>query len=151
MIKTCGSDEINCPDNRLHDMIHYWRLATQCLLVRNTVIWPKFTSSTYNPYVFLNFVSTPAFFPIIDGVLSVVILTARDQSTPTLFSTPTRVENNIGCCGIRHKHQPQEFHSDRQSLINATNEYGSLYNVRNVSAFIERNWKRNKQLDFVLQ
>jgi len=38
----------------------------------------------------LNFVATPTFFPIIDGALSVVIQTARDQSTPTLFSTPTR-------------------------------------------------------------
>jgi len=38
----------------------------------------------------LNFVATPAFLPIIDGALSVVIQTARDQFTPTLFSTPTR-------------------------------------------------------------
>ena len=23
VIKTCGSDEINCPDNHLHDVIHF--------------------------------------------------------------------------------------------------------------------------------
>jgi len=38
----------------------------------------------------LSFGATPAFFPIIDGARSVAILTAQDQSTPTLFSTPRR-------------------------------------------------------------
>jgi len=38
----------------------------------------------------LSFGTTPAFFPIVDGTRSVAILTARDQSTPTLFSTPRR-------------------------------------------------------------
>jgi len=54
------------------------------------VKYPKFTSSSYNLYFSLNFVATPAFFLIIDGAPPVVILTARDQSTPTLFSTPMR-------------------------------------------------------------
>ena len=47
---------------------------------------PPLTTCTFS----LNFVATPAFFPIMDGALSVAILTARDQSTPTLFSTPRR-------------------------------------------------------------
>ena len=58
--------------------------------MRNTVKCPQFTSSTYNLYFSLNFIATPAFFPITDGALSIAILTARDQSTPTLFSTPRR-------------------------------------------------------------
>jgi len=78
VIKTSGSDEINCPDNHLHDVIHFQRLATKCLLVRNTVKCPQFTSSTYNLYFSPNFVATPAFFPIIDGALFVAILAARD-------------------------------------------------------------------------
>jgi len=52
-VRTFGSDEINCPDNHLHDVIHFQRLATQCLLVRNTVKC-QFTSSTYNLYFSLN-------------------------------------------------------------------------------------------------
>ena len=51
----------------------------------------QFMSSWLTTCIFsLNFVATPAFFQIIDGVLSVAILAARDQSTPTLFITPTR-------------------------------------------------------------
>ena len=74
---------------------------------------PPHTTYTFS----LNFVATPVFFPMIDGALSVVILTAWDLSTLTLFSTPTRDENTTGCCGIRHRHQPQEFHSDKVSSI----------------------------------
>ena len=42
------------------------------------------------PVLSLNFVATPAFFPIIGGALFVAIPTARDQFTPTLFSSPRR-------------------------------------------------------------
>ena len=48
------------------------------------------------------------------------------DSTGPVYSYPVqhsneRVENIIGCCGIYHRHQPQELLSDGQSLINATN------------------------------
>jgi len=131
-------------------MIHFQRLATQCLLVRNTVKCPQFTSSTYNLNFYLNFVTTPAFFPIIDGVLFVAILIARDQSTATLFSTP-RKELKISLAivvSIIGTNPSQELLSDKQSLINATNRYGYLCNV---CAFIKGNRKHNKRLDTVLQ
>jgi len=47
---------------------------------------PPHTTCTF----YLTFVATPAFFAIIDGVLSVATPTARDQYIPILFSTPTR-------------------------------------------------------------
>jgi len=59
--------------------------------MRNTVKCPKFTTTTYNLFFYLTFVTTPAFFAIIDGALSVAIPAApRDQYIPILFSTPTR-------------------------------------------------------------
>ena len=58
--------------------------------MRNTVKYPRVTSSTYNLYFYLTFVATPGFFEIIDGALSVAIPTARDQYIPILFSTPKR-------------------------------------------------------------
>ena len=74
----------------------------------------------------LNFVATPAFFQIIDGVLSVAILAARDQSTPTLFITPTRaLKISLAVMvSITHRQQPQELLSDGKSLINTKNKYG---------------------------
>jgi len=42
------------------------------------------------PVLLSKFCRNTCFFPIIDGVLFLAILTARDQSTPTLFSTPRR-------------------------------------------------------------
>ena len=109
---------------------------------------PPHTTCTF----YLTFVATPAFFAIIDGALSVAIPTARDQYIPILFSAPTReLKYHYHCYGVDHRHQSQELLSDRQSLINATNEYGLLCNVRNVRAFIERNRKCNKRLDFFLQ
>ena len=76
------------------------------------------------PVLSINFVATPAFYPIIDGALSVAILTSREQfySDPVQLSNE-RVENIIGCYGIHHRHQPQELISDRRSLINTTNKY----------------------------
>ena len=54
---------------------------------------------------------------------------SNTDSTGPVYSDPVQysnesVENTIGCCGIRHRHQSQEFHRDRQSLINATTKYG---------------------------
>ena len=125
MIKTFGSDEMNCPDNHLHDVIHFYRLATQCLLVRNTVKCPQFTSSTYNLYFFSKFCRKPCFFP--DHGWRAIC--GNTDSTGPVYSDPVqyskeRVENIIGCCGIHHRHQSQELLSDRKSLINATNKYG---------------------------
>ena len=119
---------------------------------------PPHTTCTF----YLTFVATPAFFAIIDGALSIAIPTARDQHIPILFSTPTeswteswklqrRVENIVGCYGIDHRYESQELLCDRQSLINATNEYGLLCNVWYVRAFIERNRKYNKRLDIFFQ
>jgi len=44
----------------------------------------------YNPYFLSKFCRNTYFFPIIDDALSVAILTAGGQSTPTLLSTLTR-------------------------------------------------------------
>jgi len=124
VIKTSGSDKINCQDNPLHNVMHFQRLATQCLLVRNTVKCPQFTSSTYNLYFSLNIVATPAFFPIIDGAIFGAILTARDQSTPTRFSTPRRelkisLAVVVSIIGMKPRNTSVTY-----SLINATNKYG---------------------------
>jgi len=73
----------------------------------------------YNLYFFSKFCRNTWFFPIIDDALSVAILTARGQSTPTLLS---RISFAVVVSIIKHQHQ--ELLSDRQSLINATNEYG---------------------------
>jgi len=152
VIKTSGSDEINCPDNHLHHVIHFQRLATQCLLVRNTVKCPKFMSATYNLYFLSNFCRNTCFFR--DhwwrAICSNTYSTGPVYSHPVQYSNE-RVENIISCYGIDHRHQSQELLSDKQSLINATNEYGLLCNVRNVRAFIERNRKHNKRFDFFLQ
>jgi len=42
------------------------------------------------PVIFSKFCRNTCFFPIIDSALFIAILTAPDQSTPTLFSTPRR-------------------------------------------------------------
>jgi len=110
---------------------------------------PKFTSSTYNLYFLSNFCRNTCFFR--DHWWRTI--RSNTHSTEPVYSHPVqysneRVENIIGCYGIDHRHQSQELLSDRQSLINATNKYGSLCNVRNFRAFIERNRKYNKRLNF---
>lgn len=92
---------------------------------------------------FLNFVTTPAFFP--NHWWSMTCShTWQHRPCP-----PIRVigENVICCCGVLHRNQLQELLGD--SLIYTIN--GQFHNIRNVYTLIKCNQKFNKWLDFVLQ
>ena len=101
------------------------------------------TSATYNLYLLSNFCCNTCFFRD-HWWRTICSNTVNTYSMGPVYSYPVqysnkRVENIIGCYGIDHRHQSQELLSDKQSLINATIEYGLLCNPRNVRAFIERN------------
>jgi len=112
VIKTSGSDEINnCPDNHLHDVIHFNDLqhnASWCEIqcnVQNSR--SPLTTCTFS----LNFVAIPTcFFP--DHWWRAIC--SNTDSTGPVYSDPIqhsneRAENTIGCCGTDHRHQPQEL------------------------------------------
>jgi len=122
------------------------------LPVRNTVKCLKSTSSTYNLYFLSNFRRNTCFFRDHwwHAICSNTYSTGPVYFHPVQYSNE-RVENMISCYGIDHRHQSQELLSDRQSLTNATNEYVLLCNIQNVRAFIKRNRKYNKRLDFFVQ
>ncbi|XP_054612081.1 piwi-like protein 1 isoform X4 [Dunckerocampus dactyliophorus] len=123
MVRSSRSDEIYSANNHLHDVVHFQGLATQCLLVQNTVKCPETISSIKGLY-FLSELCRDTGFLSYHGWCAVC---SQADSTGPVHSNSVqcsndRAENVFGCCGVHHWHQLKKFFSNSQCLINSTNK-----------------------------